>query len=491
MKKFVLIILISVCSISIFGQGFEIKIKIPALKDSTVLLAHHFARENLLIPDDTIRLDKKGLGTFHGKKPLPGGMYLLFLPSKKYIDFLIDKNQHFSIESDTTDFLKTTKFLKSPENQIFYEYQNLLSSKSLEVRKLSERKKITKNETQKDSITKAIDKISAEVNGFIKSTIASHSDMFIGVLLKGLQDIEVPDPPKDAKGNIIDSAFQYRYYRKHYFDNFDLKDNRLLHTLFYEQKVKNYIEKVVPQLTDTLNLEVDLLIDKVRNNDELFRYMLITLFNNFASSQIMGMDGVFVHIAEKYYIPFASWSDKDYLDKLKKEVSRKKPNLLGKIAPDISLIEVPKDHFLVAKSDTALKSNPYVGDKLNISDIKAKFLVVAFWEADCGHCKKAIPLLYESFNKIKNKDVKVLAIHMISSVEGKRKWIDFVNEHETYDWINAWSPYSFEYKDLYNVYTTPVIYVLDENKKIIAKQIAAEQVEDVINFELNKKKTVK
>lgn len=90
------------------------------------------------------------------------------------------------------------------------------------------------------------------------------------------------------------------------------------------------------------------------------------------------------------------------------------------------------------------------------------------------------------YQQLKDKGVKVLAIHMIASVEGKRKWIDFVNEHRMYDWINAWSPYSYEYKDLYDVYSTPIIYILDENKKIIAKRISPEQITEIINFETKK-----
>jgi hypothetical protein len=37
------------------------------------------------------------------------------------------------------------------------------------------------------------------------------------------------------------------------------------------------------------------------------------------------------------------------------------------------------------------------------------------------------------------------------------------------------------------VYTTPVIYILDENKKIIAKKISPDQVEEIIKFEESRK----
>ena len=427
-------------------QGFEIKIKIPVLKDSSVLIGHHFAGASTLYPDDTIKLDKKGMGVFKGKKAFPSGMYVIFLPAtKKYFDIFLSANQKFSIEADSSNFMKTVHFSNSPENQLFYEYQNLISSKREIADKLFEIKKKSDSTHQKDSITKIIDNISEEVTSYTQKLIRENPTMSFAIFLKALQDIKVPDPPKDAQGKVTDSTFQYKYYLKHYFDNFNVADDRLLRTPIYEQKVKNYIDKVVPQIPDSLNKAIDMLLGTAQKDNEVFRYLLVTLFNEYASSQIMGMDAVLVHIAEKWYLPYATWSDNDFKEKLKKEIAKKKPNQLGYIAPNLKLVQVPNDHFLVAKTDTALKSNPYVGNPLNLHDIKAKFLVMIFWEADCGHCKKAVPLLYDSvYPLIKDKGVKILAIHMIASVEGKRKWIDFVNEHQLYDWINAWSPYSYE-----------------------------------------------
>lgn len=219
-------------------DGYEIKLKISALKDSTILLGHHFAKESMLIPDDTIKLDKKGNGVFKGKKALPGGMYIIFLPSKKYFDVLLDKNQYFSIESDTFDFLKKVKFTKSIDNQLFYQYQNLITEKGQQAKTLVNLKKKSNSQTQKDSITKAIDQINQEVTGFIKNTINNNPSTIISVILKGLQEIEVPDPPKDVNGKITDSTFQYRYYEKHYFDNFSYSDQRLLEPRFTNKKSK-------------------------------------------------------------------------------------------------------------------------------------------------------------------------------------------------------------------------------------------------------------
>lgn len=489
--RLVTIISFSFISLNVFSQnGYEIRVKIPALKDTTIILAHSYVKDNSFIPDDTIRLNKKGLGVFKGQTPLAGGMYIVVLPTKRYFDLILGDNQSLSIEADTSDLLKGIKFQGSIENVLFYQYRDLIRIKSELASKLNEKKKKATSEQQKDSISKAIDRINQEVVGYIKKTINDNPKLYVSTWLKSLQEIEVPDFPRDLKGNIIDSSFQYHYLNTHYFDNFNLADVRLLHTPYYEKKVKYYLEKLIPQHPDSINKEIDWIMERAGHNEELNHYMLGMLYNHYATlaNQIVGMDGVFIYFAEKYYLPQASWSDNKFKENLKKEIGKIKPNLIGKVAPDLSLIEIPTDHFMVAKTDTALKSNPYVGTPINIQQIKAKFLVIAFWEADCGHCKKAIPLLYDSiYPRIKDYDTKILAMHMISSVEGKRKWIDFVNERGMYDWINAWSPYSYEYKDLYNVYKMPTIYVLDENKNIIAKRIGVEQIESVINFELRKK----
>lgn len=490
LKKISLLLFIGILtqSLTAFSQGYEIKIKIPALKDSSLILGHYFAKSSAFFADDTVKLDKTGTGVFKDRKALPRGLYIVLLPSKKYFDMAIGNDQVFAIEADTADLAKKVKFTGSQENSVMYEYRNFIADKSAVAQKLFERKRSTTDKTKTDSITKAIDNINKEVIGYLANMKKNNSDLFFVKFIQSIEDIDVPDFPRDANGNVLDSMFQAKYYRAHYFDNFNIADPDLLRTPLYEQKITIYIDKFVPPMPDTLNMEIDKLIEKVKGNEELFRYVMGTLYNKYGSSQIMGHDGVFVHIAEKWYLPYATWSDSTFKANLRKDIAKLKPNLLGNTAPNLMLIQLPTDHFRIAAMDTALKSNPNVGAYFRTNDIKAKFTVLAFWEADCGHCKTAIPELYKIYNKIKDKGVQVVAMHMISSIEGKRKWIDFVNEHQLYDWINAWSPTTYEYKDLYNVYSTPVIYVLDENKKILAKRLSPDQIEDVINFELKKKK---
>lgn len=468
-----------------FSQGYEIKVKIPALKNSTVILAHFFAREGSFFPDDTVKLDKNGVGVFKGSKPLTGGMYIVYLPTKHYFDFLVGSQQKFSIEADTANLATGIKFQGSQENILFYGYRNM-TNKGFE----TEKKWNASSGGQKDSLAMAMKNINQEIASFVAKSAKDYPDSYFTIWVKSLQDVEVPDFPRDANDNVLDSGFRYNYWHKHYFDNFDLSDSRLIRTPFYENKLKYYLEKVIPQHQDSIMPELDMIMGRVKENPEILRYCLGFLFNHFAAlaNQIVGMDAVYVYFAEKYYLPLATWIDNDFKEKLQKTISRVKPNLIGNIAPDIPLIEVPTAHFIAAQTDTAVKNSLTLGNLLKINQVNSKYTVLVFWDVDCSHCQKDIPFLHDSvYSRIKAKGAMVLAVHQISSIEEKRKWVDFVNSHKMHDWINA-TPYRADYKNLYNAYTNPTIYVLDVNKRIITKSIGVRQVLDFIDFEERKKK---
>ena len=208
--------------------------------------------------------------------------------------------------------------------------------------------------------------------------------------------------------------------------------------------------------------------------------MLITLFNNYAESKFMGMDKVYFHIAEYYYIPEASWSSKEFIDQLQENLIKSKPTFIGNVAPDIPFRVLPENHFHMAELDTAIKQDPYVGFDLNLHDAESEYTVLLFWESDCGHCKKSTPELYEVFEKYRDRSVSFYAAHVINSVEGKVKWIDFVNEHQLYGWINCWSPHSNQFRIDYNLQSFPQLFLLDAEKKIVAKSLTPEQVDNIL-----------
>lgn len=463
---------------------YEIGISIPNFPNSSLLFGHYF-NESIMI-QDTFFTNEFGKAVIQGEKLLPSGMYTIYLPNKARFDLIIDKDREFKITTDTTDLLNLTKIEGSDENLKFYEYLTFLGSKRTASQPIQKRiqNPISKNDSIK--AREEILKINEEVNSYIEGTIGENSGNFLSVFLLSMKEVDVPPAPKDDQGNIIDKNFQANYFKQHYFDYFKLGDVRLLRTPVYEKKIKDYLDRWVYPMPDSIYKDVDMLIAASRTDTLLFKYMLTTVFNYYASSKYAGMDAVYAYIAEKYYIPEATWSDKDFIEKLKERVEKINPLVIGKKGPDIQLRRVSDEHFIMAESELVLKRDPHAGEFFNLYQVPAKYTILYFWEADCGHCKKTIPILHEMHQRLKVKGVEIIAVSMLGGVEGKEKWVDFINENGLYGWINAWNPYDFSYKEAYDVGSSNILYLLDKDKVIMAKKIAPEQVEEIINNDLNK-----
>ncbi len=467
----------------IYSQGYEIRLKAPDFAGQEVILAEYFTTR--MVPKDTVILNLMGEATFSGKTSFEGGLYIFYFSGKYFFDFMLDKDQRFSVSADSSDLVSKIVFEGSEDNQRFYQYKKYLAEKREEQKLFTEELERAGNGSDSVRINKKLEKLNEEMGAYIDEMIKENEALFFSTFLKAMKEERAPEEIVTGTRRQKDSI-QYVYYKNHYFDNFDISDLRLLHTPLYEPKVKTYINKVVPQHPDSLIVAVDQLIEKSRSDEAIFRYMLITLFNNYAESKLMGMDKVYFHIAEKYYIPEATWSSKDFIDKLKENLEKSKPTFIGNIAPDFELKGIPKEHFAMAEMDADIKKDPHIGFSFMLSQINAEYTLLYFWESDCGHCQKSTPVLYDVFEKYKDQGVQVLAIHVINSVEGKVKWIDFVNEHGMLDWINCWSPYNNDFRKEYNLLSFPQLFLLDKDKKIVAKNLSPEQADDILNRFLNK-----
>jgi thiol-disulfide isomerase/thioredoxin len=482
MRKYLCLLLFSIFFLAsgyeVRAEGYEIKVRIKNLAGKDIILGHHFADK--LFSDDTLKLDNLGLGTLKGNTKYPEGLYFFMTPSHAIFDFFMTSNQRFTAETDTLNLFDHLKFYNSPENTAAQDYLKFIVEVQKESAALRETLKTITDSTEIKKAESRLKEISVESKNRVNKLIDGQQNNFVGHFIKANQEIEVPDPPRNSDGRIVDSTFQYRYYRLHFFDNMNLKDARLLRSPVYDQKLNEYLDKVVPKLPDSISSECDKLLTIAESNPDIFRYMLVTLFNKYATSTIMGFDAVFVHIAEKWYIPKATFSDTTFIRQTRETVAAMKPLLLGQTAADLHMLSLPEDHFIQAKTDTALQKNPHSGTFIDLHKIQAKYIILAFWESDCGHCKKAVPELYQVYEKLKPKGVEAFAVHMLGGIEGKQKWISFVNEHQLYDWLNVWNPYDFSYKKVYDIRTTPTIYILDQDKKIIAKKLEPKQIEDFL-----------
>src|ERR1043165_7994882 len=275
-------------------KGCEIKITDKGLKEGSMcLLACYYGDKNYI--KDSAKSNAKGEIIFKSDEKYDQGIYLFVQPNKKYFDFVMDEGQHFSLETDTTDFIRNMKVKGSEENKYFYEYQQFMAGKQKQIEPLRELYKKVKN--NKDSSKIVSDKISAidkEVIGYKLNFMKEHPKTFVSKIFDAMTEIEIPEAPLLPSGK-KDTTFAYRYYKSHFFDHIDFTDDRLLRTPIFHNKVKQYLDKLTPQTPDPINISVDYVNEKARGNQEVFKYLINWITYTYESSKIMGMDAVFVH----------------------------------------------------------------------------------------------------------------------------------------------------------------------------------------------------
>lgn len=501
-------ILLFSLSFNVFSQGYKIEVKIKGTENQKLILGHH--KNGNLIPDDTTQTDSKGYGVFKGDEKLRGGMYFIFLEKATYFDIIIDDDQEFSLENDTTDLFKNLSFKGSPENQVFLDYQNFLIKQNEKLAELKTQKEALTDEKEKAKIDEEMQGLTDTYYEYYENMQTNYPDMFFSKFLKATRQIEVPE-------TITDKNAQYYYYRFHYFDNFDYSDPRMLFTPIYEDKINNYLDNVLINHYDTLISECDILLENTKHDDELYKYMMIFLFNKYAKSQLMAAENVYVHLGYKY-IETAVWDTDSFKTQLKPKLDKKSKCLIGKKGYDIKLEVVPSDSMQIetlqealgefrekgleiekdeTKSlqerapDLSLLISDYMGlfpdGYINLYNIDAKYTILWFMEPDCSHCKKETPVFYKEYvETLKDLDVEVCCIYLHRDIDDWNKfcnsidkWLDFIQKNEMYEWYNLWNPFDL-YRDNYDINSSPVLFLLDENKTIIGKRIGHEQATEMI-----------
>lgn len=446
--------------------GYEIKVHIQGLKDSSIYLGNHYGEKQYV--RDTVKLDQNGWATFKGNEPLPGGIYLIVLPGKTYFEIIVNE-QKFTIETDTLDYVLHFKSTGSIENKLFNDHQRFIIDKTKKTQEIKSR--LDANKNNKDStaiLRKIISDVDKEVKDYRLKIISDYPKTFMAKIIAAMQEPEVPEAPKDDKGNITDSTFQFRFYKSHYLEYLDFSDERLLRTPIFQNKIKTYTQQLTVPLPDSIIVSIDTIIEKSRGNKEVFKYCVATLANYYETSNIMGYDKVFVHIAEKYYLSDeAYWVDSTLRAKIHERVEKIKPNILGELAHDLAM------------PDTALRMHSLHG-------IKTKYTILVFWDPTCSHCKIEIPKLCQYYDSVKTKGVslEVFSVGIESDIE---LWKKFIRDNKL-DWINVSDIYNqTNFRKYYDIYSTPVIYLLDDKKHIIAKRLDTEKIRDFISNAEKKK----
>jgi thiol-disulfide isomerase/thioredoxin len=205
------------------------------------------------------------------------------------------------------------------------------------------------------------------------------------------------------------------------------------------------------------------------------RFLLVKFLNRYLGQQYMWEDAVLVHLYEKYV------ANKTYPwleEKGRKMVQDRAFSLMANILKSPAAeVELPDS----------------TGKMRALYDLKADYILLVFWDPTCGHCKETLPRidsLYRAKWSLRNIGIYAIA----KETEGDQKmWTDFVQQNELNGWTHVYYSKKAEkdrvengipgYSQLFDVQTFPTLYLLDRDKKILAKKLTFEQMDEILDLQ--------
>ena len=232
---------------------------------------------------------------------------------------------------------------------------------------------------------------------------------------------------KDAFINLVINSMQQHDF-EHYWDDFQLNDKRILTYPLIDNKLEAYFE-ALPINSEIINAEIDKLIEKTGDCVEVRDYLIWYLYRKYYNPKYMNLDDVYIHLVDEYFLKFEMENVSESMMNMMADRARYLENLkLGAKLPNIG----------------------------NLHSVEAEYITVYFYDKTCQKCLKEGQVLEEIQKR--HREMVIFPVEIYST-----------------DVKNLLS--------LYDIQTTPMIYVVDKHKIIIAKRIKAEQVERVLNMD--------
>jgi thiol-disulfide isomerase/thioredoxin len=473
MRSFLYCLFLLLFGLNAFSQGYQVTLK-SNFKSGTAYLTFHMG-ENFNV-QDSAQVNKAGIAIFKGPKKLPGGIYAIVFPGKKITaDFLIDKQQVISIVADTAH-LQNMIVTGSPANNLFKQYQIYVSQKGLQLS--AERNAYMTSQNRKDSLLHEANynRLNTELNNYRQDLVKNNPTSMMAVLLNAMRE---PAYPTRVPKTYQDSLENYNFYKAHYWDGVSFKDDRIIRTPFFLPKLQRYYREVMPQSSDSIIKDADYKLLLARTSPEMFKFLLNWLTDEYFSPKYMGQDAVFVHLFEKYHSKgLSSWLNEKQMETITRRAYMQMSNLVGEQAANLEMLD-PNDK------------------PVNLYETNSEYTVVLFWDPTCGHCKEEVPKIDSIYRATwKQENVKIFAVLTENT---KPEWIKYIDEHQLGDWIHAYQTKDMEqaiaasqrpgFRQLYDVTMTPILYLLDKNKRIIAKKLTWQQLNEMLKVKIDQAKT--
>lgn len=442
-------------------KGYRFTLFIYGNTDSVMYLGNYYAGGTYAF--DTARISPKGMFVFENKeKVLKPGLYFFVNPAGIYVEFAVYGNEKLDFHFDTEEpgWQRNMNVKGSKENKLLFDFHKATRAIYSTI----------------DSAQAAMTDSAAfaafrrhqlmRMDSLNYAYIDTYPNSLLVLMMNATRDPDVPVTDKDGK-KLSDNE-RWQYMMEHYFDYTRLDDDALIRTplKIFKERLDRYLDVFLKNAPPDIIIKyIDPIIDRAKPSKENFRYLIHTLAEKYLQSNIMSYDEIYVHLVKRYIEPgLCDWMSPSTVDMNVKRADTWEKLLIGKKAPQLIM------------KDTK-------GQWHDLYSIPNKYTLLVFWSPTCGHCKTVIPDLYKRYAKYKDQcDIGTYAILSEPDEPTRPKWHEFIKANNL-EWLNIdGGEANIDWHEVYDIETTPQIYLLDKDKKILAKRLNADSFEEVIKI---------
>ncbi|MBL6950922.1 MAG: redoxin domain-containing protein [Bacteroidales bacterium] len=448
MKKLLLFLILFGPFFGMAQTMYDLSGQIDGLNKKTIYLLNFYGEKNTLI--DSTQTDPSGVFSLSMPATLATGMYRLNWGKEKFIDLIFNK-ENIDIHTHADHSGDSLQILESVENTIYYDFMIFDRTNQMKLELIQPI--VDYYPTRDPFYFQAVTEYE-EVQQSQVIMLDSLQKLFSTSY--AIQIIELYQTPYLSSS--ISPKNRLTYLKQHYFDNVNFNDTALLRSNAWANKSISYLGLYGNSRLNQKQLEAEfikattIILSAASENPEVFKFILDYLVSGFDKYHF---EDVITYIAENFQDPYAC-EDPERKSELQKKLDTFKKIAIGQPAPD----------FVIPDKS---------GNSIRLSEIPSPYTLLIFWASDCPHCINLLPKVKTIYAAQDPKLMEVLAVSIDTS---RTYWMSVVNE-EKLDWINASELKGFdsESADLYNIYATPTMFLLDKDKIILSKPISYRELE--------------